>query len=353
MEGKHTRPDGQRRPQQTSAPRRPRTAAEARAMREQRRRAQRRARLIFFGTAFAIILLISWPIAALIDHFTLPSAPSSSQSADASSPESASGSSASDPSGQDVSGGDGEASGTQDNSAYGPVQGDPSSYTMPTAASLALPENGRVDMAYFDDALFIGDSLTQGILTYKAATFENATYAAYIGVGPKELLSGAVVNINGESVVAMDEIRAANASKVYILLGTNSLVSYDDESLLHYYDEFLTLLESELPAGTTYYVQAIPPFSADKAAQSEEYSNERIRNLNEQIALMAYARGWHYLDLYSALADENGDQRADYSAGDGVHLNEAGYTAWREFLITHTAYDKDSPYIAGSPYLIS
>ena len=151
----------------------------------------------------------------------------------------------------------------------------------------------------------------------------------------------------------MDEIRAANASKVYILLGTNSLVSYDDESLLHYYDEFLTLLESELPAGTTYYVQAIPPFSADKAAQSEEYSNERIRNLNEQIALMAYARGWHYLDLYSALADENGDQRADYSAGDGVHLNEAGYTAWREFLITHTAYDKDSPYIAGSPYLIS
>lgn len=308
--------------------------------------------MLFFTISFAFILLVSWPISAVIDHFSTKDAsvpPESASSAQSGTEEQTPDSSAqsADSSAQSA-GGSAQAAGT-----YGPVKSEEMTYTVPTAAMLALPENGRVDMAYFDDALFIGDSLTQGILTYQAATFENASYAAYLGVGPKELISGTVTSINGESVTAMDEIRAANASKVYILLGTNSLVSYDDETLLHYYDEFLTLLETELPADTTFYVQGIPPFSASKSAEGEQYSNERIRNLNEQIALLAYAHGWHYLDLYGALSDDNGDQRAEYGTSDGIHLNETGYVAWREYLITHTAYDKDSPYIAGSPYLLS
>ena len=326
-------------------------------MRLARQKARRRAQMIFFAASFAFILLVSWPISAAIDHLsgksgTIQSSASQTAQSDAASSGSAA-QSGTDSGAQSTAEQTPETSGTQTSSVYGPVKSDELEYTVPTAAMLALPENGRVDMAYFDDALFIGDSLTQGILTYQAATFENASYAAYIGVGPKELISGTVTNIKGETVTAMDEIRAANASKVYVLLGTNSLTSYDDESLLHYYEEFMTLLETELPAGTTFYLQAIPPLSADKAATEESYSKTRIQALNEQLAQLAYAHDWHYLDLYSALADENGDLRADYNAGDGIHLNETGYTAWREFLITHTAYDKTSPYIAGSPYLAS
>ncbi|MBO1700076.1 lipase, partial [[Clostridium] symbiosum] len=44
----------------------------------------------------------------------------------------------------------------------GPVQQTDASYTQPSASLVALPEAGRVDMSYFDDALFIGDSLTRG-----------------------------------------------------------------------------------------------------------------------------------------------------------------------------------------------
>ena len=358
MQGKHTKDGAQQRPQPSSgAPRRPRTPAEARAMRLARQKARRRAQMIFFSASFAFILLVSWPISAAIDHFSgKTSGDSSSPAQSASEPASQADSAAAsgtDSGAQSTAQEPSVPDGTQTSAVYGPVKSDEMTYTVPTAAMLALPENGRVDMAYFDDALFIGDSLTQGILTYQAATFENASYAAYIGVGPKELISGTVTNVKGESVTAMDEIRAANASKVYVLLGMNSLSSYDDETLIHYYDEFMKLLETELPAGTTYYIQAIPPLSAENAATDESYSKTRIQNLNEQLAQLAYSHGWYYLDLYSALADENGDLRADYNAGDGIHLNETGYTAWREFLITHTAYDKDSPYIAGSPYLLS
>ena len=36
--------------------------------------------------------------------------------------------------------------GTQTSAVYGPVKSDEMTYTVPTAAMLALPENGRVDM---------------------------------------------------------------------------------------------------------------------------------------------------------------------------------------------------------------
>ena len=33
-----------------------------------------------------------------------------------------------------------------------------------------------------------------------------------------------------------------------------------------------------------------------------------------------------------------------------IHLNNEGYNVWREFLVTHTAYSKENPYLPGSPY---
>ena len=66
----------------------------------------------------------------------------------------------------------------------GPVQQTDASYTQPSASLVALPEAGRVDMSYFDDALFIGDSLTRGFQEYSSG-IPNAKYAAYLGAGPK------------------------------------------------------------------------------------------------------------------------------------------------------------------------
>ena len=48
----------------------------------------------------------------------------------------------------------------------GPVQQTDASYTQPSASLVALPEAGLVEMSYFDDALFVGDSLTRGFQEY-------------------------------------------------------------------------------------------------------------------------------------------------------------------------------------------
>ena len=93
-------------------------------------------------------------------------------------------------------------------------------------------------MSYFDDALFIGDSLTQGFQVYTSG-ISNASYAAYIGAGPRTFIEGTVTNIDGETVKPIDEILAASPKKVYILLGTNAMETLTDEAFLEYYGRFL------------------------------------------------------------------------------------------------------------------
>lgn len=290
----------------------------------------------FFTGAFAVILLLSGVITAIIEA-PAKIAAAQSQSASIAAAESAA---------------------LQEQLANQLVVGEQvgpvfqADWTMRAVESqwVRLPENGRVDMSYFNDALFVGDSLTQGFTTYTANGFENAKFAAYIGAGPKTFIDGAVVKDTGETVRPLDEVIAANAKKVYILLGTNSLETMSDEGFLEYYRQMVTLFKQNLPADTIFYLQSIPPATAEKIAENEKFALDRVRNLNEQIAKIAYDNGVYFLDLYGALADETGALSPAYSAGDGLHLNAQGYEAWREYLITHTVYRPGVLYLPGSPY---
>ena len=293
----------------------------------------------FVAANFAVILLLAGVITLFIEQpwktAGLP-APGSA----------ASGSGSEDGAQSAAQGQQGGTSETQP-AGIGPVQQAQGALPAISASTLALAENGRVDMSYFDDVLFIGDSLTQGFQVYTSG-ISNASYAAYIGAGPRTFIEGTVTNIDGETVKPIDEILAASPKKVYILLGTNAMETLTDEAFLEYYARFLEFLVPQLPEDTVYYIEAIPPVTQAKAAD-ENFTLERIRGVNEKLALLAYQHGMHYLDLYGALCGEDGYLKVEYAADDGMHLNNEGYSAWREMLITHTAYSAENPYLPGSP----
>ena len=200
---------------------------------------------MFFACVAVVILSLSWVITTLIE---LPAKRAAASSLAALSASQAASSQA-----------DGSVAQTGE-AVLGPVQQTDASYTQPSASLVALPEAGRVDMSYFDDALFIGDSLTRGFQEYSSG-IPNAKYAAYLGAGPKQFMEGLVENISGQQVAAIDEILAAAPKKVYILLGTNSMATLTDEAFLKYYNDFLDFLLPQLPQDTVYYIPAI--FSAE------------------------------------------------------------------------------------------
>ena len=215
------------------------------------------------------------------------------------------------------------------------------------AHMLALPENGKVSLEYFRDALFIGDSLTEGFGSYPPLN-EIATVYGIRGANPRTFLdNAAVVNkATKEEIPAIwDRILEQNPGKIYLLLGTNALLAQTDEAFLHYYGLLMDQLRATFP-GVPIYVQAITPTTAEKSAKTPELSNDHLRQINNIIAQMAVSRGFYFVNEWEALADEAGNLRDDLST-EGIHMyDKTGYVVWTEYLQTHTAYHP-----ANLPYL--
>lgn len=208
----------------------------------------------------------------------------------------------------------------------------------PDRRMLALPENGRVDMSYFDTTVFVGDSLTQGLQIYSQG-IPNAKYCAYKGISPRQIYDGSLqTSTNGTKEVPMDALVAYQPDNVYVLLGTNAMVGMADEPLLAYYSEMLDTMRARLLPGVSIYVQSITPVLQGVDAR---FDFDRINYLNDQLAKLAFEKGMYFIDLHEALAGDDGWLRTDYGASrDGYHLNPTGYTAWVEYLVTHTAFNQ-------------
>ncbi len=201
-----------------------------------------------------------------------------------------------------------------------------------------MPENGRVDLSYFDTAVFVGDSITQGLQIYTQG-LPNASYCAYKGISPKQIYDGSIQTLlNGTREVPMEALAAHQPDNVYVLLGTNAMVGMADEPLLAYYSEMLDAMRAALHAEVDIYVQSITPVLP---GFEHRFNNERIAGLNDALAQMAWEKGMYFLDLHEALNRGDGYMRADFGApSDGFHMRPAGYAAWVEYLVTHTAYNR-------------
>ncbi|MFV0414390.1 MAG: GDSL-type esterase/lipase family protein [Oscillospiraceae bacterium] len=243
---------------------------------------------------------------------------------------------------------DGQQGQWQGTNTAGPVpqQAETMQLVAPTYEMIALPENGRVDMKYFDTVTFVGDSITQGLQVYTNQGIPNAHYCAYKSIGLKAVYDGSAwPNANGDYEVPMEALVASQPQNVYVLLGANAMVNTEDSQIVVYYREMLQKIRESLPAGTGIYLQSITPVTP-----GAKFEMERINGLNQQLAQIAYQEDVHFVDLAAALQGEDGYLRTEYAGADGIHLSVEGYAAWKEYLVTHTAYNPATPYLLGSPY---
>ncbi|OUQ37040.1 GDSL-type esterase/lipase family protein [Faecalibacterium sp. An122] len=208
-------------------------------------------------------------------------------------------------------------------------------------ASMPETQTAPVDLSYFDNAVFLGDSLTQGLQIYDTG-LPNAHYCAYRGVGPSAVVNGTTcTRVDGIQEVPLDAMVSYAPESVYILLGTNVLTQDTDyTSFLNYYSLMLDRIRNLLPDADI-YVQSITPVRPEVSADAKHAGMyaERFIRVNNDLAALAVEKGCYFLDLWEVLADENGDLKAEYAQPDGYHLLPAGYTAWVEYLRTHVAHN--------------
>lgn len=213
--------------------------------------------------------------------------------------------------------------------------------------------NGRVDMSYFDSTVFLGDSLSHGLQIYETG-IPNAQYCVYTGAGPQAVVNGQEVKRATDKVpeIVMDSLVAKNPDRIYILFGTNVLTrdtAYT--SFLAYYSQMIDMIQAALPHATL-YIQSITPVRPELRREKPGLYKERLMAVNDELAALALQKGCYFVDIWEALADENGDLKEDIAQGDGYHVKPAGYTLWVEYLRTHTEYTPGVLYEAGTSYYI-
>lgn len=207
---------------------------------------------------------------------------------------------------------------------------------------LAVDANAAVDYSFFDRAAILGDSVSQGWNVYESPMKAHAFICAYKSIGPSAVVNKEIADPGEQSGRGKENIYEtvinSRPLRLYILLGTNALVrdgEATEQSFLAYYGQMLDMFKADLGDEVDIYVQSVTPVRPG-ASQPGLYK-ERIQRVNTQLALLAREKGCHFVNIYEALQDANGDLREDLAAQDKVHLNQNAYPILAEYLATHTA----------------
>ncbi len=124
--------------------------------------------------------------------------------------------------------------------------------------------------------------------------------------------------------------------QIFVMIGINDLIrGVDDTTLLNNYREIIRDLRWVHP-DTQIVVQSILPHSGKQSNWEGrdrllKISNERIRNLNRELKLIAEEEGADFLDLHPLFTDADGNLQMELST-DGLHLNNKGYLVWSSAL---------------------
>ena len=211
-----------------------------------------------------------------------------------------------------------------------------------------VPESAEQGAEFFADAVFLGDSLTDGLMLYSVVRPANVLAVKGVSVftiGSKPVLPDPK---GGEDITILDALEQDKSyGKIYLLLGVNELGEPSDSRFINAYGELIDRLEENYPDADI-YIQSMMPVNESKARSAglaKAITNENIARRNGLLQALCAEKGVFFLDLYSLMLDENGMLPRE-ETNDGVHLYIPGYQKWYAYLCTHAAVP---PPLPGAP----
>ncbi len=200
----------------------------------------------------------------------------------------------------------------------------------------AVPESEAVTEEWFADAVFIGDSRTDGLRLYSG--IRGVDFICYKGLTIFEMLDDKKVILTPQGKIGtMEALAKKQYAKVYLSLGVNELGYFQDEEFADTYRAVVDKIY-QLQPDADIYLQTLIPVSTEECKRlghPSYFNNERIAAYNAIIEDIAAEKEVYRLDVKDAMVDENGDVPADLCT-DGIHFVRSGYQIWYEYLKTHT-----------------
>ncbi len=193
---------------------------------------------------------------------------------------------------------------------------------------------------YYGDSVFIGDSIMEGFRIYSARQdnfVHDIQFLTAISYSVHNALRPVKGNIphpeyQGKKCHVWDVLPLLGKKRVFILLGTNDLVSYGPESNR---DKYKELIDKILETSPDLEIHIVSVTYTVKGKEKGCLYNPTIDIYNSLLQEMAEENGWGYIDLCTAISDGEGNLEASLSSDKFVHLKTSAYALWEDELINY------------------
>ena len=191
------------------------------------------------------------------------------------------------------------------------------------------------DDSFFDNAVFLGDSRTEGLQLFSGLSHGTFYWARGMNVFRADDPEFKVIPIGGETYSVVDALRQRSFDLVYIMIGVNEL-GYPVESYETGLNNLIDHVLATQPDAVV-YLQIMPPLNdaVCRANGLASYiNNENLQKFNEVVQRVAAEKKVALLNTAEVYTGADGQLPAEL-AGDGCHFTTDGYARWADYMRSH------------------
>ena len=187
----------------------------------------------------------------------------------------------------------------------------------------------KVDKSYLNDALFIGDSRTLGLMEYGGVS--QASYFADSGMSVFNLEKTTVPVAGYGKTDIRSLLKQKKFGKIYFMMGINE-AGYPWKTLEKKYKETVAMIQDMQPDAQIFLCANLM-MTEEKSGQSKAINNKVICKINAMIEKLASKNEMYYIDVNEIFTDKKGNLCETYS-NDGVHVLGKYYRDWMDWICT-------------------
>ena len=209
-------------------------------------------------------------------------------------------------------------------------------------------------LSYYDDCLFVGDSIMQGFVRYRStmrqrdpAFLENLTvvctssislYTASRHVMDQE----SYFLYRGMKCSMYDIVKTLKPKRVFILLGLNDPVGLKIDKAMSWIEYIIESMPSYSKNTEVCFFSHTPVTETYCRTKKREGYPDKIDEYNSRLREICSRLGATYVEIAEPLRDENGFLAAAYTSDNLCHLNDDGVALWIQTLMDYAQEQYDA-----------
>lgn len=205
--------------------------------------------------------------------------------------------------------------------------------TMPAEKPAVLPEEEKIPLDFFADAVILGDSISHILETYcyDSGDLGDAMFLCPNSYSVHNAVSGQLqVWIRGRAYSVEDAVALTGARKVFIMLGVNDVAREGGvPGTMELWQIMLDRIREKSPDLTIYIESCFPVY---RYAEYLPDGNGVIDGYNELLKQFCEDNGCVYVDIAHFFKDEFNGLADVYCSDQYVHITNEGAALWASLL---------------------